>query len=133
VLVLLHACSFSRAVLVDMLISMSDPSSGAEMQVGPEDVMRAFGEVHKTLFRAHGASSSREQGQRHESENRNTWAAIVCDVYQFDLVFRTNSATSSSQREELAALDECLEIAERVYVSVLGDDGYVSVLYVNEI
>jgi hypothetical protein len=33
------------------LISISDPSTGAAIQVVPEDVMRAFGEVHKTFFR----------------------------------------------------------------------------------
>lgn len=112
---------------VDHLMSISDPSTGADVQVGPEDVARAFGEVHKTLLRAHGTSSLRDHGQGFESEKRDAWAALVCDVYQFELVFRTRAKPAHSQWEELAALDECLHIAARAYVAVLGGGGAASV------
>jgi hypothetical protein len=120
VLVVLHACYLTRAMYVDHLISISDPSTGAAIQVAPEDVMRAFGEVHKTLFRANGATSTQGEGQGREIEKGSTWASIVCDLYQFELVFRNQRHTPDIAAEEFAALDECLEIAEGAYVAVLG-------------
>jgi len=123
VLVLLHVCYLTRAMTVDHLMSISDPSTGAEIQVVPEDVVRAFGEVHKTLFRAHGASSTQREGQGQEIDKRSTWASIVCDVYQFELVFRTAAKFARHSRDigAEAALDECIEIAEGAYVAVLGE------------
>jgi hypothetical protein len=101
---------------------ISDPSTGAEVQVDPEDVARAFGEVHKILFRAHGILSSREQGKENEGDKMNTWAALVCDTHQHHLVF----APENWRENDLAGLDECLNIAARAYHAVLGGGGAVS-------
>ena len=89
------------------------------MQVDPEDVARAFGEVHKILFRAHGILSSREQGKENEGDKMNTWAALVCDTHQHHLVF----APENWRENDLAGLDECLNIAARAYHAVLGGGG----------
>jgi hypothetical protein len=49
---------------VDHLISISDPRTVAAIQVVPEDVIRVFGETHKTIFTAHRAMSKKDKGKR---------------------------------------------------------------------
>jgi hypothetical protein len=116
-LIILCLMSISAAHLT----IISDPSTGAEVQVDPEDVARAFGEVHKILFRAHGMSSSREQGKENECDKMNTWAALVCDAHQHHLVFAPQ--LGNWRENDLAALDKCLQIAARAYDAVLGGGG----------
>ena len=95
-------------------------SSGAEMVVPPEDILRAFGEVHKMLFRLSGTTSVREQQQK--SELIEMWASLVCDSYQFDLLFAgTTTRFGAEARPGLFnALEECLGLASRIHVAELG-------------
>lgn len=106
--------AWCSAVVVDDAMIISDPSGDNQaIQVQTEDVLRAFGEEHKTQYRLSDTPLSRKGQQE-------IWAAIVCELYQFDLLYVSNIVESS---DATIQLDQCLELAAQIYVAVLGRGG----------
>ena len=94
---------------VDSLMNISDPS-GDLVQVVPEDILRAYGEIHKTFYQLRGAPLSREQ----ELAQHKMWASTACDLHLHALVF-----TGYWEPHALESYDDCLRRTARIYTAVL--------------
>ena len=94
---------------VDSLMNISDPSADV-LQVLPEDILRAYGEIHKTFYRLRGAPLSREQ----ELAQHKMWASTACDLHLHALVF-----TGYWEPHDLESYDDCLRRTARIYAAVL--------------
>jgi hypothetical protein len=82
----------------------------------PEDILRSYGEMHRTFYRLRGGKLSREQ----EQGQHKMWATTACESFLFELYFNPYSRTSRGVDGEKSALEsyaECLQLAARIYAA----------------
>ena len=82
----------------------------------PEDILRSYGEMHRTFYRLRGGELSREQQQG----QHKMWATTACESFLFELYFNPYSRKSWGVEGEKSALEsyaECLQLAARIYAA----------------
>ena len=104
-----HVRLSNCGIQVRSLMNISSDPSGDLLQVVPEDILRAYGEIHKTFYRLRGAPLSREQ----EQAQHKMWASTACDVHLHARVF-----TGYWEPHALESYDDCLLRTARIYAAV---------------
>ena len=85
----------------------------------PEDILRSYGEMHRTFYRLRGGKLSREQ----EQGQHKMWATTACESFLFELYFNTCQLPESHAEESLGHIFALSNERCHLFVELLGHAG----------